>query len=66
MLAVISTPEARASSRIRISSSAFPRSLRSASLMWEIWTGSWASLPMAMISSIASQNQRSSLRMWLM
>ena len=37
-----------------------------ASFACEICTGSFASRPIVMISSIACQNAKSSLRMWLM
>ena len=60
------TPRARAPSRRAISLSAWPQRFRMASLVWETWTGSFASRPMSMISSIAFQKDRSSLRMWLM
>ena len=65
MSAVTSIPSARASSSRPSSFSVCPCKLLNASLMCEICTGKPASRPMATISSMASQNQRSSLRIWL-
>ena len=55
MSAVMSTPEARACSRRASSRPPCPQLLRIASLVCEICTGSFASRPIWMISSIAFQ-----------
>ena len=55
MSAVMSTPEARASSRRASRRSPCPQLLRIASFVCETCTGSFASRPMLMISSIAFQ-----------
>jgi hypothetical protein len=58
-------PSARAASSIVNSESVLPQSGTIASFTWLTCTGSFASRPIAMISSIASQKVRSSLRIWL-